>query len=78
MRRAPAPADYPFAVCGGQNKKAPNRLLLNPRIGLGPWQTLGPRRLARQDVTPQAVGFDSRAVQPYYTRLSIGALKCMS
>jgi len=53
------------AVRGGADEKAPSRGTLKSRSGLGPWQPRGPRRFARQDFTPQAVGFDSRAVHPH-------------
>ncbi len=63
MRRASAPADRLVAVCRGGKEKAPSRGTNKSGTGLGPWQLAGPRRFARQDFTPQAVGFDSRAVQ---------------
>ena len=75
MRRDEAPVDHRIAVIGGENEKALSLTLSQSLPGLGPWRfTDGPRRFAPQDFTPQAIGFDSRAVHPYYTRLSRGAL----
>jgi hypothetical protein len=76
MRRDEAPVDHRIAVSGGENEKALSLTLSLSLPGLGPWRfTDGPRRFAFQDFTPQAVGFDSRAVHPYYTCLSRGALQ---
>jgi hypothetical protein len=60
-----SPLGLCVAVRGGANEKAPSRGRLNSYSGLGPWQPCGPRRFARQDFTPQAVGSDSRAVHPH-------------
>lgn len=60
-----SPLGLCVAVRGGANEKAPSRAALSSRSGLGPWQPCGPRRFARQDFTPQAVGSDSRAVHPH-------------
>ena len=61
------------AVRGDVDKKAPSRGKFKLPSGLGPWQPCGPRRFARQVVTTQAVGFDSRAVHPHIlTQTGIG------
>lgn len=78
MRRDTALVDQKIAVSGGENGKALRLTLLQSMPDLGPWRfTDGPRRFAPQDSTPQAVGFDSRAVHPHYTCLSRGKLQCM-
>jgi hypothetical protein len=79
MRRDIAPAGQRVAANGGQNRKATTPRFFKglQGVGRGDSNYYGPRRFAGQDSTPQAVGFDSRVVHPYYTRLSRGTIKCM-